>query len=309
MIGQQAAALQKAFEGRPPAGSRPDRGSGRLPARSGGRVSRCRSIAVSSGKGGVGKTNLVVNLAVVLASMGVKVLVVDADLGLSNADLMMGLRPRQTVADALTGRLSLEEVVMMGPLGVSLLPGASGLSELADLHPAQRDQLIERLGWLEERADMVLIDTGAGIGAGVRSFAAAAGELLVVTTPEPTAIADAYALIKVVRNQHPDTRFGVVVNQANSRSEAMEAAGKVICVARRFLGLEVADWGYLPSDPLVSQAVMRQIPVVLAYPRSPAALGLTSLGRKLWQGGPASSTQTGGVGWWHGLKGLGQQGA
>jgi len=244
---------------------------------------RCRSIAISSGKGGVGKTNLVVNLAVVLSGLGARVLVVDADLSLANADVLMGVRPAQNVADALAGRRGLEEVVTTGPLGVALLPGASGLTHLADLPPAQRTCLLDRLAQLEASVDMVLIDTGAGIGATVRDFAAAAGEVLVVTTPEPSAIADAYALVKVVHQEAPRTRFGLVVNQVSSRGEAAEVARKVTSVARRFLGLEITDRGHLPADPMLPQAVMRQMPVVIAYPHSPASLALTSLGEQLWR--------------------------
>ncbi|MBI2322488.1 MAG: MinD/ParA family protein [Chloroflexi bacterium] len=244
---------------------------------------RTRVIAVTSGKGGVGKTNLVVNLGVAWAQRGRRVVVLDGDLGLANVDVLLGLQTRHTLAHVLRGERRLDEVVQIGPCGLGIIPGASGLAELADLTDERRDHLVAELARLDGWADAVLVDTGAGIGAGVSALLLAAGEVVVVTTPEPTALTDAYALVKVATAAGCRAHLRLVVNQARSAREAQMATQRLVAVAQEFLGVSLEAAGFLPYDDCLPQAVKRQVPVVLAYPQSALAGRLIALSQRLWQ--------------------------
>jgi flagellar biosynthesis protein FlhG len=258
-----------------------------------------RVLAVASGKGGVGKTNVAVNLAVTFAKQGYQVVVLDCDLGLANVDALLGLHPKFTLQHVLTRQRRLEEVVLEGPAGVRIVPGASGLSELADLSDAQRDDLMTRLGGIDGMADIVILDTGAGISANVLQFVVAAGDVLVVTTPEPTAITDAYALIKVVTSRVAQTRgespmrMRLVVNQTMNDAEARETATNIVTVAKRFLDVDIEALGGIPADPAVLRAVRSQGPFTLLTPRAPASqaverLAMRILGDSSYEDGEAS---------------------
>jgi flagellar biosynthesis protein FlhG len=248
---------------------------------------RTRVIAVASGKGGVGKTNLTVNLAIALARAGKRAVVLDGDLGLANVDVLLGIRPRYTLQHVVAGQRSLGEVLMPAPGGIWVVPGASGLEELADMSEEQRQCLISALAELDGRADVLLIDTAAGVSREVSAFLEAAPEVIVVTTPEPTAITDAYALIKVASSARRDAApagrptFRLVVNQANDVGEAVGVARKVQTVARQFLNVEVESLGYIPSDRSVPRSTRGQVPLLVAYPSSPAALRVVDLARRL----------------------------
>lgn len=246
-----------------------------------------RVLAVASGKGGVGKTNVAVNLAVTFAKQGYQVVVLDCDLGLANVDALLGLHPKFTLQHVLTRQRRLEEVVLEGPAGVRIVPGASGLSELADLTDAQRDDLMARLGGIDGMADIVILDTGAGISANVLQFVVAAGDVLIVTTPEPTAITDAYALIKVVtsrvtqaRGEAP-MRMRLVVNQTMNDAEARETATNIVTVAKRFLDVDIEPLGGIPADPAVLRAVRSQGPFTLLTPRAPASQAVERLAMRI----------------------------
>ena len=246
-----------------------------------------RVLAVASGKGGVGKTNVAVNLAVTFAKQGYQVVVLDCDLGLANVDALLGLHPKFTLQHVLTRQRRLEEVVLEGPAGVRIVPGASGLSELADLSDAQRDDLMSRLGGIDGMADIVILDTGAGISANVLQFVVAAGDVLIVTTPEPTAITDAYALIKVVttrsvqaRGEAP-MRMRLVVNQTMNDAEARETATNIVTVAKRFLDVDIEALGGIPADPAVLRAVRAQGPFSLLTPRAPASQAIERLAMRI----------------------------
>jgi len=253
-----------------------------------------RVIAVTSGKGGVGKTSLTVNLACALAALGKQVIILDCDLGTANVDVMLGMHPSYSLQHVLSRQRRLDEVMSEGPHGVRVISGGSGFSEMADLSDSRRDELLNAFAALEGQADVLLLDTGAGISANVLRFVAAAGEALVVTTPEPTAVTDAYALIKVVTQQVrggvlPDgendpasrLRLRLVVNQATSEAEAQETATNIVTVAQRFLGVEVQKFGSIPADRSMAQAVRRQTPAVDAFPNAPAALAIQDLARRL----------------------------
>ena len=266
-----------------------------------------RVIAVTSGKGGVGKTSLTVNLAVTLAKLGKRVIILDCDLGTANVDVMLGMHPRYNLQHVLSRQRRLEEVMSVGPHGVTVISGGSGFSELANLTDSRRDELLTMFASLEGQADILLLDTGAGISANVLRFVVAAGEALVVTTPEPTAVTDAYALIKVASQQSGpvpanghtgaaagnDVRLRLVVNQASSPAEAQETASNIVNVAQRFLGVSVQYFGSVPVDRSMSQAVRAQSPVVDSFPRSPAAQAIDRLARLLLESAPESeATET-----------------
>ena len=259
---------------------------------------RAKVIAITSGKGGVGKTNLAVNLAARFAQAGKRVVLLDADMGLANADVLCGLDLRHNLAHVIARRMRLADVMADGPGGFKLIGGASGLARMADLPDAEHQRLVESLVELERSFEIILIDTGAGISPNVLSFTRAADQVLVVTTPEPTAITDAYATIKVIlRERGPgDNRpLSLLVNQVRSATEARAVFERVAKVAREFLGVNVEDGGYLPHDPTVGRAVRARSPFLLSHPSSAASVCVTRLAMRLAPGmspRPASAAAT-----------------
>lgn len=245
--------------------------------------SRTRVIAVSSGKGGVGKTNVAANVAVALARAGKRVLVLDADIGLGNLDVLLGLVPRYTIEDVLSGTRTLDEIAVEGPAGIQVLPASSGVPHLTALTDSQQIIIHEQLEQLAGGMDVLLIDTGAGISANVTSFASSAHETVIVATPEPTSLTDAYALIKVLARQYRERHFKVLVNQAKSRREAAEVFAKLDRAIDQFLHVAVEYVGYIPYDDYVPLAVMRQKAVVEAFPASPAAQAFVKLADQMLQ--------------------------
>jgi flagellar biosynthesis protein FlhG len=244
-------------------------------------VRLARAIAVSSGKGGVGKTNLAVNLAVSYAQMGQRVVLLDADLGLANADVLCGITPRATLEDVVTGDRTLEEVMVHAPGGFRLVPGASGVSRLADMGQLQRRSVLEQLMALERTTDVLIIDTGAGIGANSMAFAAAAHTIVVATTPEPTAIADAYVAIKTLAARGVRDGLQLVVNMAMSEDEGRAVHARMDRVARAFLSMRVDYAGSIPHDTAVPMAVRRREPVLVGAPQAPASRAIRQLSRVL----------------------------
>lgn len=249
-----------------------------------------RAIAVTSGKGGVGKSNLSVNLAVCLARRGLRVCLLDADLGMANADVLCGLSPDHTLEDVVRGERRLSEVVVAAPGGFSLIPGASGVGRLANLERSEQQRLVEQLGLLERTVDLVVVDTGAGVGTAVTSFVAAAAATLVVVTPEPTSMTDAYGAIKVLAADLPHARPRLVVNQVASLAEARDVHARIDRVSRRYLGRGVAFAGAVPADPSLQAAVRRQRPLAVRSPDAPAAQAIdalaATLAREFGEGAP-----------------------
>ncbi|MEK7314615.1 MAG: MinD/ParA family protein [Candidatus Eisenbacteria bacterium] len=240
-----------------------------------------RMVAVTSGKGGVGKTNIVTNLALALARQGTRVLVVDGDLGLANVDLLLGVAPQYDLQDVILGQRSIRDVVFEGPDGIQVLPASSGVEELANLDEFRTECLIRSLSELENDVDIILIDSPSGIGRNAISMVQAADQILVVTTPEPTSFSDAYAMIKVL-SRHPIKCVpSLLVNQANSEEEALSVARRVRTVAKRFLNLDVEYWGCVLDDESVAKSVQRQEPFLSTYPYSPAASCIYSLARRI----------------------------
>ncbi len=240
-----------------------------------------QTIAITSGKGGVGKTTVAVNLAIQFARLERRVVLIDADLGTANADVMCNLPNHGTLAHVVAGRKTLDEITVEAPGGFRLVPGASGLSQMADLSAHDRDRLTSQMHALEADADVVLIDTGAGVGSNVLGFCVAAERVLVVTTPEPTAITDAYAVIKSIHAQTVDPDVRLFVNMARDEDEARSVARRIADVSRRFLGLSPSYAGHLIIDAAVPRGVRQRRPFVLDTPRGRPAACVSALAQRL----------------------------
>ena len=238
---------------------------------------RGRTIAITSGKGGVGKTNIATNLAILLRKYNKKTLLMDVDLGLANVDVLLGIHPEYTLQHVIMGDKEIKDIIIKGPEGVMIVPASSGVEELANLTPLQRDRLINSISQLDDEIDIVIVDTAAGISSNVLSFVLAANEILIVTTPEPTAITDAYAMIKVIANYRKDPDIKLIVNMYKGREEAGRTAKKIAEVAKLFLNIEVQCLGFLPLDPNVPQSTRHQKPFVLEFPNSSASSCLNNL--------------------------------
>ncbi len=240
-----------------------------------------RVIAVTSGKGGVGKTSTSVNLAIALARRGGKVVLLDADLGLANVEVLLGLASLYNLGHVADGEKRMNEILVQGPGGIHVIPGSSGLAKVADLTAPARQNILDGLAELQESAEYIIIDTMAGIGQNVISFAAAADEVLLVTTPEPSAIVDAYAMLKTIHQQREDAVIRLLVNMVANQAQAKAVATKLAGVSQRYLARNLSFLGCLPRDPHVSQAVMQSKPFLLAYPNAPVTKYMEVLANRL----------------------------
>jgi flagellar biosynthesis protein FlhG len=250
-----------------------------------------RVISVSSGKGGVGKTNVVANLAFALTQLGKKVLVWDADLGLANIDILLGLTPQYTIEHLLSRKKNMREILLEGPGGMTILPAGSGVLELADLNESQKLFLLNELEILAGTVDFLLIDTGAGISSNVLYFNMAAEESIVLVTPEPTAITDAYALMKVLSKKYQKKRFTILVNYARTSQEAKEVFRKISRVVDRFLGNISLDYvGFIPFDEKLPVAVKHQRPVLEIFPQAVSSRSFMEVTRGLMDRSLGSET-------------------
>jgi len=241
------------------------------------RRSSTRVVSVTSGKGGVGKTNIVANLAFTLSSEGLRVLVLDADLGLGNVDVLLGKAPRFNLSHVINGDMGVADILVAGPGGMQILPASSGIQDITALTPAQRMRLITSLDTVMETADILLIDTAAGISSNVMYFNVSAHDIVVLVTPEPTAITDAYALMKVMRLKYGENRFNVVVNMAASEKEGEDVFRQLDLVSRRFLDVSLSYCGSVLRDPSLVTAVRRQSLVCDVNAASPASRGIRDL--------------------------------
>jgi flagellar biosynthesis protein FlhG len=239
-------------------------------------------FALTSGKGGVGKTNIAANLAVLAAKAGKRVLVIDADLGLANIEIIFGLKPRYHLGDLLEQRRTIDEVLVKGPHGVCLLPAGSGIQSLTHLTDQQKLQFVTALDPLEDMFDVVFIDSGAGIGENVLFFVGAAQEAILVVSPEPTSRVDAYATVKVLSQQAGVRHFSVVVNPVVDELPARAIFQKLTAVTNRFLTAQVRHLGYIPRDENMHRAIMAQRAVVDLFPSSPSSRALASISERLF---------------------------
>ena len=246
------------------------------------RVRETRVVAVTSGKGGVGKTNFVANVAIALQKKRKKVLVLDADLGLANIDIVLGLRPLHNIFDVIEGRKTIDEILVRGPGGIDILPAGTALDTLSELDERQKLLLMERLEPIDGRYDFVLIDTGAGIASNVLYFALAAQIRIVVVTPEPTSRTDAYAVIKILNKDYAQKRFHILVNQAASESDGRRVYEFLADAADKHLGdVSLGFLGVLATDSHVAEAIKQQRPVIEQFPQSRYASQVKSIATKI----------------------------
>ncbi len=238
-------------------------------------------IAVTGGKGGVGKTNISVNLGVQLASIGRSVMLLDADLGLANIDVMLGLKVKQNLQHVLSGDCDLRDIIVHGPSGLQIIPASSGTQKMAELSPAEHAGIIRAFSEIGHQLDYLIIDTAAGITDNVMSFTRAAQDVLVVVCDEPTSITDAYALMKVLSRDHKMDRFQIVANMVRTPQEGRDIFSKLTKVTERFLDVSLSYVGSVPFDENVRKAIKKQKPLIDLFPRSPASVAIKSLAKKV----------------------------
>jgi len=254
---------------------------------------KAKIITLTSGKGGVGKTVAATNLGICLAATGRRVLLVDADLGLANVDVLLNLSVRHNLANVLAGQVGIEEAIIEGPGKLHVLAGGSGLTKLADLNEFERRNMMRVLSDLNESFDIIIFDTSAGVGRNVMTFVNAADLVLVVTTAEPSSIADAYAVIKIATANHIPGHISVLMNMVASRHEARICQQRLSQVTKRFLGNVIYNAGYILRDEHVGNAVKQRLPFVLQYPRCQASCCMMSLASKLTRISEQSPTRQG----------------
>lgn len=238
-------------------------------------------VAVTGGKGGVGKTNVTLNTAISLAKQGRRVMVLDADLGLANVDVLLGLRVDKNLSHVLKGECTLDDVLVTGPHGIKIAPATSGKQSMAELSPTEHAGLIRAFSELRTEIDTLIVDTAAGISDMVMSFSRAAQDVVVVVCDEPTSLTDAYALIKILNREHGVFKFKVVANMVRSQKEGKELFSKLSKVTGRFLDVALELVGIIPFDENVRKSVRKQAAIVDAYPSSPAAEAITELSHKI----------------------------
>ncbi|MEZ5542611.1 MAG: MinD/ParA family protein [Pseudomonadota bacterium] len=251
-------------------------------------------IAVASGKGGVGKTSISINLAVSMAQQGRKVMLLDADLGLANVDVLLGLNVRRNLSHVIAGDVSLDDVIVDGPAGLRIVPSASGAKRMLNLTTAEQGGLIRAFSELQDDVDVMIVDIAAGLSDSVVTFSRAAHEVVVVVCDDPASLTDAYALIKVLNRYHGVDRFHVLTNMTGSAHEGRQLFDKLARVAQRFLDVTLGYMGAIPYDDYLRKSVQRQVAVVEAYPRSRSALAFRKMADRTerW---PAPQQATGGL--------------
>jgi flagellar biosynthesis protein FlhG len=243
--------------------------------------SSTRVIAVTSGKGGVGKTNFTVNLALALAGLSKKVLILDADLGTANVDVVLGYSSKSSILNLLEDGITAEEIVTEGPRGIRFISGGSGIYRLANLHGDQLQSLVSKISIFDDWADIILVDTGAGLSQNVLNFVTAADEVIIVATPEPTSITDAYALMKVYAGNQGQAPLKLVVNRVAEAAEGQLVADKLIKVTLRFLNLTLDNLGFIYEDVNLVKAVKKQVPLLLSFPDTTAARCIEQIASRL----------------------------
>ncbi len=245
-------------------------------------IDQCRVIAVSSGKGGVGKTSMVLNLGLSLIKMNYRVVVIDADLGLANIDVMLNVMPRYSLSDVVSGAKTLREIMINGPMDLKIIPGSSGIYDLANLDQIKRGLLLDQLKGIEEEGDFILIDTAAGISRNVLSFIGAADDFILITTPEPTALTDAYGMLKVLTEKQLKKKSLVVINSTRTVQQGYKTFSGLKKAAGQYLpSMEVAYLGDVRYDNAVSSAVHNFSPFVLSRPRSAASIAVKRIAWRL----------------------------
>ncbi|WP_035276406.1 MinD/ParA family protein [Desulforegula conservatrix] len=239
-------------------------------------------LSVTSGKGGVGKTNIVASLAEAFRSMGQRVLIIDADLGLSNVDIIFGVHPEYHIGHVIDGEKNISEVLLTTATGIKILPAGSGVTELTHLTQGQKMNLLVELGTLEGSFDIVLVDTGAGISPNVLYFNAAADDCMIIATREPTSITDAYAMMKVMNTQHGIRRFKLLINMVRESSEAKAVYLNLSNAAQKFLSNVVIEYmGFIPQDETLQRSVIKRVPVIVDNPGAASSQSIKKLARMI----------------------------
>ncbi len=241
---------------------------------------RVKVITVTGGKGGVGKSNVSLNLAITMASLGKKVMLLDADLGLANIDVMLGLSVKNNLFNVINGECSLDDIIITGPYGLMILPATSGTQSMVELSATQHAALIRAFGDLKTEVDVLIVDTAAGISNMVLNFARAAQDILVVVCDEPTSVTDAYALMKILSREYGVFRFKIVANMVRSMKEGQDLFLKLTKVTERFLDASLEFVGCIPYDPNVKLAIKKQQVIVDAFPKSPASISFRALANR-----------------------------
>lgn len=261
--------------------------------------SNVRVITVTSGKGGVGKTSISINLAIQMSRMGKKVVIFDADFGLANIEVMLGIRPQYNMADLMFHGMDLAGIITEGPENVSFISGGSGVQELAKMSREQVMYLIRKLGELDRNADVIIVDTGAGISDSVLEFVVASEEVLLVATPEPTSITDAYALLKALNRkagfEKTETRIRMIANRVRSEAEGQNLYEKMNIVVDKFLNIPLDYMGIVPLDEQMSKAVMRQVPISVGRPNALSTKAFQSIAKRLLEVDDMQETEHGGL--------------
>lgn len=242
---------------------------------------RARLIAVTSGKGGTGKTSLTVNIALQLGKMGYKVVVIDGDLGLANVEVMLGKVPKYSMYDIINSGLSLSDIIFDGPMGIKFVSGGTGIMEMAHLNRKRFDELLNILSALDNYADFILIDTGAGISNNVMKFVLAANEVILVANPEPTSITDTYAILKIISMHNRKCQIKMVANMVEGPAEAEDILNRINTAAREFIGIEIKSLGFIKRDPLISKAIKKQTPFIICFPKSPTAKNIEGITERI----------------------------
>jgi len=245
------------------------------------KIEKTRILAITSGKGGVGKTNFTINLGISLSNLGYKVLIFDADIGLANVDIILGVIPRYTIADVINGNKGILDIITEGPNGIKVIAGGSGIKELASLDNNRLEKITLQLAKLENIADFILIDTGAGLSETVLSFVNAADEVILITTPEPTSLTDGYAMIKTLAINSRFSKIHVVINRAEDYNEATEVFEKLRKVASRFLKIRIENLGFVYDSKIVSDSVKSQNPFLVLFPNSAVSKKINGIALKI----------------------------
>ncbi len=240
-----------------------------------------RVIAITSGKGGVGKTNLSVNLGLALSEMGRRVALLDADMGLANVDVLLGLYPKFNLSHVLKGEKTLDEIIVQGPSGLQVIPASSGLQHMSDLSTVEQAAIIRAFSDFNQDLDVLIVDTAAGISPGVVNFARACQEIVVVVCDEPTSLTDAYAFIKLLNRDYALNRFNVLTNMVRSTRQGQALFQKLTRVTDRYLDVSLNFVGAIPYDDSLRKAVQQQNPVLASYPNCPASLALKNAARQI----------------------------
>ncbi len=237
-------------------------------------------ITVTGGKGGVGKTNIAANLSVALANKGKKVLVLDADLGLANMDIVMGIEARHNLSHVVRGEKTMNEILVEGPSGIKIIPAASGVKEMTSLGYREYAGIIREFNTLDYQPDVLVIDSAAGIANDVIAFSRASHDVIVVVCDEPASITDAYALIKILERNHAIKKFRIVANMVNTHADGRVLFNKLLKVTDRFLDVALDYVGAVPYDEYLKKSIQKQKPVVNAYPRSPSSMAINKYADK-----------------------------